>query len=186
MTIANLRCFGSSTIVKRRAVRHNGAVLTYAPTYEPKDVSAQGILTTVSNFTVSCVRRVLQRLQHSHPTMFYCSQMVSALPTEFQSNQPAIFLAAEFDGSLCEQALHASTRFCKHALACLQKQGGHCLCFLPPLQMCLWDIPHWSPSAMGAAALTHCAKIRGFTAQNYERLRRNKRHRESKTEKQCL
>ena len=130
--------------------------------------------------------RILQRLQHNQPTIFYCSQLLSALPTEFQSNQTTIFLAAEFDGALCEQALYASTHLCKHASTCLQKRGGHCLCFLRPLQMCLWDRPHWSPRAMSTIVLNHCAKIRGFIAKDYESLRRNKRHRESKTEKQCL
>ena len=148
-------------IVKRRAVRHSDAVLTYVPTHRPKDVFTQGILIAVSNFIVSSVRRVLQRFQHSQPTMFYFSQLLSAQPKEFQSNQPAIFLAADFDGSLCEQALHTSTHLCKHASTCLQKRGGNCLCFLRPLQMCLWDRPHWSPSAISAAALTHCAKIPG-------------------------
>ena len=122
--------------VKKRAVRYNGAVLTYAPTYSPKEVSAQVILTAVSNFTMSSVRRVFQRLQHSQSTVFCCSRLLSALPTKFQSNQPAIFLAAEFDGSLCEQAVHASTRPCRHALTCLPKSAGYCLCALRSIHTC--------------------------------------------------
>ena len=39
---------------------------------------------------------------------------------------------------------------------------------------------------MSASALTHYAKIRGSITENYKHLRRNKRHRESGTEKQCL
>ena len=50
----------------------------------------------------------------------------------------------------------------------------------------VWDRPHWSPSAMSAAALTHCAKIRGSTAKMCKILKRKKRHRESQTEKLCL
>ena len=42
----------------------------------------------------------------------------------------------------------------------------------------VWNRPHWSPSAMSAAALTHCAKIRGSIAENYKHLRR-KRNTES-------
>ena len=87
------------------------------------------------------MRCVLQRLQHSQPTMFCCSQLLSALPTTLQSNQPAIFLAAKFDGSLCERALHASTHFCKHASTCLSKAAGYCLCTLRSLHTCLGQNP---------------------------------------------
>ena len=38
----------------------------------------------------------------------------------------------------------------------------------------VWDRPLWSPSAMSAAALTHCAKIRGSIAENCKRSRRKK------------
>ena len=124
-------------IVKRRAVRHSGAVLTYAPTYRPKEVSAQGILTPVSNFAGARFRRFLHSSQHGQPTTFPRSQLLSVKSTEFQSNQPAIFLAAEFDGSLCERALYASTRLCKHASACLPKFSGYYLCALLSLHTCL-------------------------------------------------
>ena len=123
--------------VKRRAVRHSGAVLTYAPTYRPKEVSAQGILTSVSNFGGARLRRFLHSSQHGQPTTFPRSQLLSVQSTEFQSNQPAIFLAAEFDGSLCERALYASTRLCKHASACLPKFAGYYLCALLSLHTCL-------------------------------------------------
>ena len=39
---------------------------------------------------------------------------------------------------------------------------------------------------MSAAALTHYDKIRGSITENYKHLRRNRGHRESGTEKQCL
>ena len=50
----------------------------------------------------------------------------------------------------------------------------------------VWNRPLWSPSAMSAAALTHCAKIRGSIAKMCKHLRRKRRHRESQTEKLCL
>ena len=50
----------------------------------------------------------------------------------------------------------------------------------------VWGRPHWSPSAMSAAALTHCAKIQGSIAKDCKHLRRKRRHRESQTKKQCL
>ena len=50
----------------------------------------------------------------------------------------------------------------------------------------VWDRPRWSPSTMSAAALTHCAKIRGSIAKMCKHLRRKRRHRESQTEKLCL
>ena len=121
--------------------------------------------------SVSCV---LQRLQHSQPTMFCSSRLLNALPKKFQSNQPAIFLAAEFDGCLCERAVDASTRFCKHVSTRLPK-----FCWILSLQLTLvtyvcWDRPRWSPSAMSAVALTHCAKIRGSIAKNCKHLRQKK------------
>ena len=48
-------------------------------------------MTAASKFAGICLRHVLQSLQHSQPTIFYCSQLLSAQPKEFQSNQPAIF-----------------------------------------------------------------------------------------------
>ena len=50
----------------------------------------------------------------------------------------------------------------------------------------VWNRPLWSPSAMSAAALTHCAKIRGSIAKMRKHLKPKKRHRESQTEKLCL
>ena len=50
----------------------------------------------------------------------------------------------------------------------------------------VWNRPFWSPSAMSAAALTHCAKIRGSIAKMRKHLKRKKRHRESQTKKLCL
>ena len=38
----------------------------------------------------------------------------------------------------------------------------------------VWGRPHWSPSAMSAATLTHCAKIRGSIAKMCKHLRRKK------------
>ena len=143
-------------------------------------------MTLVSNFTVSSVSRVLQRLQHSQPTMFCCSRLLNALPKKFQSNQPAISLAAEFDGCLCEWALDASTRFCKHVSTRLPKFSWILSLQLTLVTYVCWDRPRWSPSAMNAAALTHCAKIWGSIAENCKHLRRKKRHRESQTEKECL
>ena len=35
----------------------------------------------------------------------------------------------------------------------------------------VWDRPHWSPSAMSAAALTHYAKIRGSIAKMCKHLK---------------
>ena len=119
----------------------------------------------VSNFTVSSVSRVLQRLQHSQPTMFCCSRLLNALPKKFQSNQPAIFLAAEFDGCLCVRALDASTRFCKHVSTRLPKFFWILSLQLTLVTYVCWDRPRWSPSAMSAVALTHCAKIRGSIAE---------------------
>ena len=136
-------------------------------------------MTLVSNVTVSSVSRVLQRLQHSQPTMFCCSRLLNALPKKFQSNQPAIFLAAEFDGCLCERALDASTRFCKHVSTRLPK-----FCWILSLQLTLvtyvcWDRPRWSPSAMSAVALTHCAKIRGSIGKKLQTFETEKRDTES-------
>ena len=50
----------------------------------------------------------------------------------------------------------------------------------------VWNRPLWSPSAMSAAALTQCAKIRGSIAKMRKHLKRKKRHRESQTEKLFL
>ena len=47
----------------------------------------------------------------------------------------------------------------------------------------VWNRPLWSPSAMSAAALTHCAKIRGSIAKMRKHLKQKKRHKESQTEK---
>ena len=131
-------------------------------------------MTLVSNFTVSSVSRVLQRLQHSQPTIFCCSRLLNALPKKFQSNQPAIFLAAEFDGCLCEWALDASTRFCKHVSTRLPKFSWILSLQLTLVTYVCWDRPRWSPSAMSAVALTHCAKIRGSITKNCKHLRQKK------------
>ena len=59
----------------------------------------------VPNSAAISLRRVLHRLQHSQPTVFYRRQLLDASLTEFQSNQPAtarVRVLAEFDGSLCE------------------------------------------------------------------------------------
>ena len=38
----------------------------------------------------------------------------------------------------------------------------------------VWGRPHWSPSAMSAAALTHCAKVRGSIAKMCKHLKRKR------------
>lgn len=56
----------------------------------------------VPNSVATTLCCVLHSLEHSDPTMFYLGQVLSALCPKFQSNQLAIFLATEFDGSTCE------------------------------------------------------------------------------------
>ena len=143
-------------------------------------------MTAVPNLAGTRLRRVLQILQHSQPTMFYCSQMLSAQLNRVLINPTSHFSGGEIQLISLQKnrtPIHTPLQTC---FRCLQKRGGHCLCPLRLLQMCLWDRPHCSPNAMSAAALTHYAKMRQFIAQDYERLRRNKRGRESRTEKQCL
>ena len=45
----------------------------------------------------------------AHPTAFDHSQLLSALLTNFKSNQPATFLAIEFDGSTVEYIVYVLT-----------------------------------------------------------------------------
>ena len=66
-------CIFTFNFVKKRAVRHSGAVLTYAPTYRPKDGICAGYIDSSIKFCRSRMPRILQRLQHSQPTMFFCS-----------------------------------------------------------------------------------------------------------------
>ena len=47
--------------------------------------------------------------------MFHHRQLLSALRTELQSNQPTTILPTEFDGPTCEQTVHASACLCRHA-----------------------------------------------------------------------
>lgn len=56
----------------------------------------------VPNSAATSLRHLLQRLQDSHPTVFCIRQVFSELHTNFQSNRPPTFLAAEFDGFTCE------------------------------------------------------------------------------------
>ena len=150
MTIASgNRC---NSMLLRQAVWHSDAVLTCGPTYWP-NVPALGILITVSNFAGTRLRCVLQRLQHSQPTVFSLRRLLSMLPTESQSNQPITFLVADFDGSIYEQSMCASEDLCNTLDLSPER------CQMLSVRGVLWlDKPHCSPSAMSAAALTHCAK----------------------------
>ena len=108
--------------------------------------------------------------------MFYRRQLLGVLRTEFQSNQPVTFLVGDFDGSLCEQAVHASARLCKHIRDDSESQADTvCAPYVRCIRAC--DRPHWSPSTMSAVSLTHCAKIRGFITQDCKNLGRNTRRR---------
>ena len=168
----------------KNAVRHSDAVLAYAATYWPKDGICVGYIDGSTKF---CRNPFASRLTEvvAKPADHAVLQSAAQSSTYRVPIKPAShFLAADFDGSLYEQALHTSTRLCKHASTYLPKFSGYCLCALRSLHF--WDGPHWSPSAVSAAMLTHCTKIRGFIAQDYESLRRDKRHREWRTEKQFL
>lgn len=68
----------------------------------------------VSNSAGTSLHLVLLRLQHSQPIVYH-SQLLSAVHAKLQSNQPATLLAAEFDGSTCEQTVCPSADLCKHA-----------------------------------------------------------------------
>ena len=92
----------SAMRLKRQAVRHRYAVLTYAPTYWPKEGICSGYIDFSIKLCRNPLRSVLQRLQYSQPTVFSLQRLLSMLPMESQSNQPTNFLAAEFDGSICE------------------------------------------------------------------------------------
>ena len=129
------------------------------------------------NSAATSLRCVLHRLRHSQPTVHHCRQLHAPLHTELQSNQPATFLAAEFDGSFCETIIHAFARLCKKHITHVCESEADTVC--GPYARCLrlWDRPQWSPSAMSAVALTHCNKIRGSIAQNCKYLRGNKRQR---------
>lgn len=53
----------------------------------------------VPNSAAGSSHLVFLKLQHAQPTVSYHTQLLSALCTEFQLNQPATFLAAESDAS---------------------------------------------------------------------------------------
>ena len=67
-------------IVLRQAVRHGDAVLTYAPTYWPKERICAGYIDDSVKF------RMLQRLQNGQPNVFSLLRLLNMLPTESQSN----------------------------------------------------------------------------------------------------
>ena len=84
--------------VKKRAVRpaHKLCDCFVRADVQTKTVSASAMfgvaMKLVSNFAATSVRRVLHRLRHNQPTILYCRQLLGALHTVLQSNQPATFL----------------------------------------------------------------------------------------------
>ena len=117
-----------------------------------------------------------------------CCTAVSFSTIDLQSSnktsQPLFWRPSSVDLFLNKQYTppHAFADMLQHGCESLMDTiFGPYVCYIR-----VWDRPHWSPSAMSTVALTHCEKIRGFIAQDYERLRWNKRHRESRTKKRCL
>ena len=122
--------------VKRRAVRHKrrGSERTRQRT-RPKDgIYAGDIDGSIIFCNEQRLRRVLYTVHSTanrrrFPTVSYSAHN---LQSANQTGQPFL-MAAAFDGSLCERALHASTRPCKHASTCLPKFGwilSLCLTFV--------------------------------------------------------
>ena len=169
----------------RKAIRHSDAVLTYAPTYWPKD----GICAWYVAFSITFCRDPFA----SRPTKFAAQPADRALPwsaARCSTYQIPIKRASHFPGSkvLWISSRISSARIRTHFASMLQHvcqnlMDAVCATFVGYIRV--RDRPHWSPSAMNAAALTHCAKIWGFTAQYYESLRTKQKSQRVKDREQC-
>ena len=168
-----------------KAVRHSDAVLTYARTYWIKDAICAGY--------IDCTIKICRKPFASRLTKFTAQPAGSVLPwsaARCSTCWVPVKPGSHFSGS--------QVRWISSRISSARSRT--------PLQTCFnmsakvwWTLSvrltfvtyvfgidtTGIPNAMSATALTCCVKIRGFIAQDYERLRRNKRHRESRTEKQC-
>ena len=117
----------------------------------------------------------------SRPRFFAVSCSASSLQSSNQTIQPFFWRLSSMDLFANEHCTHprAFANMLQHVCQSLLD-----IIFAPYFRCThAWNRPLWSPSAMSAAALTHCAKIRGSIAKMRKHLKRKKRHRESQTEK---
>ena len=142
-------------------------------------------MTPVSNFAgAACLASYKGCSTASRPCFFAVSYSTFSLKSSNQTRQPFFWRPSSMDLFANEHYTHprAFANMLQHVCQSLLDTV-----FAPYVRFIrVRNRPLWSPSAMSAAALTHCAKIRGSIEKMRKHLKRKKRHRESQTEKLCL